>query len=124
MDDAVGLGVGGVDFRRAGLVGVAPDGGRGDLFEHRLGDGRQRASDGVGGGGGVLFFDEGYLIGSSVLGALVVGCCPGDFAVACFVVDSLHPGRWDGRCCAGVGCAVATGIGEVVVGVGGFWRGC
>jgi hypothetical protein len=120
VDDAVGLGVDGVDFGRAGLVGVAPDGGGGDFFEHRLGDGRQRASDGVGGGGVVVVLYEGDFIWSGVLGALVVGCCPGDFAVACFVVDSLHPGRGDGRCGAGVGRAVATGIGEVVVGVGGF----
>ena len=123
MDDAVGLGVDGVDFRCAGFVGVAPDGGGGDLFEHRLGDGRQRTRDWFGGGGGVVF-NEGDFVGPGVFRALVVGCCPRDFAVAGFVVDSLHPGRGDGGCGAGVSRAVATGIGEVVVGVGGFWRGC
>lgn len=101
---------------------MAPDGGGGDLFEHRLWDGREGTRDGVS-GGVVVLLDEGDLVGSSVLRALVIGYGAGDFAIACFVVDSLHPGRGDGGGGAGVGRAVATGIGEVVVGVGGFWRG-
>lgn len=123
MDDTVGLGVGGVDLRRAWLVGVAPDGGGRDLFEHRLWDGREGTRDRLS-GGVVVLFDEGDFVRSGILGALVVGRCPGDFAVAGFVVDSLHPSRGDGGGGAGVGRAVTTGIGEVVVGVGGFWRGC
>lgn len=123
MDDAVGLRIRGVVLGCAGLAGVAADRGGGDLFEHRLRDGREGAGDGVGGGvGGVL--DEGDFVGAGVLGALVVGGGAGDFAVAGFVVDSLHSGRGDGGGGTGVGRAVATGVGEVVVRVGGFWREC
>lgn len=127
MDDAVGQGVGGVDLRRARLVGVAHDGGRGNLLKHRLRNGRQGAGDGrwaLDGVGVLSLLDEGDLVGSRVFRALIVGRCAGDFAVAGFVVDSFHPGRGNGRCGAGVGGAVAAGVGEVVVGVRGFWVRC
>lgn len=123
MDDAVGLGVGGVDLGCAWLVGVATDGRGRDLFQHRLWDWREGTRDRLG-GGVVVLFDEGDFVRSGVLGALVVGRCPGDFTVAGLVVDSLHPGRGDGGGGARVGRAVTTSIGEVVVGVGGLWRGC
>jgi hypothetical protein len=85
-----------VDLRRARLVGVAMDGRRGGLLEHRLRDRCQRARYGrwIVGGGVRLY--EGDFVGSGVFRALLVGRCAGDFAVAGFVVDSLHPGRGDG----------------------------